>query len=188
MSGWKAKKGFRESPSKASGTRLPLFSLFDAYTPRGHTTSALPRSDRSALLFVLRVSALSFSFPPSALPRIPFGGCGCSLLFLPPLASSPVDELNPRFILLPPPPIPATIGTWGRPRNSTSRNRLPSLMRKTRLPSPPSMKASAMPKLGEPFPSRKFANSCHSGLPPPLHAKGAKRSRLDHRPHCRRRR
>src|ERR1700722_7512038 len=71
---------------------------------------------------------------------------------------------------------------WRKLRNSTSKHLFPFSTKKTRKRSPPLMKAFGTRKLAEPFPPKKPASSCPSGLPPPLHSKGTKRSRRNHRP------
>src|SRR5271155_2016706 len=81
-----------------------------------------------------------------------------------------------------------TINLWRRPRSSNSRVLVPCSTRKTRKRSPPLMKAFGTRKLVEPCHPKKSASGCRSGLPPPLHAKGAERSRRNHRPHSRGRR
>lgn len=82
---------------------------------------------------------------------------------------------------------PAT-NLWRRQKNSTLRIPPPSSTTKTRKPSSPSTRASGTLKLAEPCRRTKPASSCPSGLPSPLHAKGAERPLRNHRPHRRGRR
>ena len=81
-----------------------------------------------------------------------------------------------------------TIRLWRRRRSSNLRVLLPSSTRKTRKRWQPLMMAFGTRKLAEPSQPKKFASGCPSGLPPPLHAKGAERSCRNRRPHRRRRR
>ena len=85
-------------------------------------------------------------------------------------------------------PHPGYHEAWLRQRNWSLKIRLPPWRMRTRKPSPPLTKVSTTPKRVEPCPRKKSASACPSGLPPPLHAKGAERSRRNHRPHCRGRR
>ena len=81
-------------------------------------------------------------------------------------------------------PIRANVNVWLKPVELTSTTQPPSLTRKTRKPSPPLMRAYATPRLAVRYPSKRSESSFPSGLPPPLHAKCARRP-VRHRGACR---
>ncbi len=73
------------------------------------------------------------------------------------------------------------LGLWRGRRRSRSRVLFPSSTRKTRKRWPPLMKECGTPRLAGPSRRRKRASGYPSGLPHPLHAKGAERSGRNYR-------